>query len=69
MRITVKVHPNSKHQKIVKISEDSFDIYLTKPSIDNKANIELIKLLKKHFKRSAKIIHGITSKNKIVGVN
>ena len=68
MIIQVKVYPHSGKEEIVKVTEDSYKVYLKKPAEDNKANIELLKLLKRHFKVEAKIIKGLTNKNKIVKI-
>lgn len=69
MILSIKVKPNSKKQSIEKISETNYLINLKQPAQDNKANLELIKLLKKHFKKDIKIIKGHQSKNKIIEVN
>jgi len=68
MIIKAKVRPNSGRQEIQKVSEDKYKIFLKKSPEDNKANDELVGLLKKHFKSEAKIIKGHTSKNKIIEV-
>lgn len=76
MIINIKVYPHSGKEEIEKVSEsslgktsekiDTYKVYLKKPALDNKANIELLKLLKRHFKVETKIIKGLTSRNKIV---
>ncbi len=68
MRLNVRVQPSSGRQEIKKISESEYKIFLKKTPEDNKANKELEKLLKKHFKKEAKIIRGFTSKNKVVEI-
>jgi len=68
MIIVVKARPNSGKQEVKKVSDSEYIVYLKKPAEDNKANIELVKLLKKHFLKDIKIIKGLKSKNKIVGV-
>ena len=68
MIINVKVHLSSGREEIVKINNDSYKIYLKKPAEDNKANIELLKLLKRQFGVEAKIIKGLKSRNKIVEI-
>jgi uncharacterized protein (TIGR00251 family) len=68
MRIHVKVKPNSQKQEIKKISNKEYEISLKKPPEDNKANIELLKLLKKTFKKNIKLISGHTSRKKIVEI-
>jgi len=66
MKIKIKVKPNSSKEEIKKISEGDFVVWLKEKPVDNKANIKLMKLLKKYFKQDAKIISGFTSKNKII---
>jgi len=66
--IKIKVKPNSGKQEVVKVFENEYAVSLKKPAENNKANIELIKLLKKHFGKNIKIIKGLKSKNKIVEI-
>jgi uncharacterized protein (TIGR00251 family) len=68
MRIKIKVHPNSSKEDIKKIDEGNYEIWVKEKTEDNKANIALIKLLKKHFKSEIKIKSGFTSKNKIIEI-
>lgn len=68
MIIKVKVKPGSNKQEIIKINDDEYKISLKKRAEDNKANIELIKLLKSYFNKNIKIIKGLRSRNKIIGV-
>lgn len=69
MIIHVKVHPSSGREEIIKINHNNeYKVYLKKHAENNKANIELLKLLKHHFKVDAKILKGITSRNKIIEV-
>ena len=70
MIIKVKAKPNSSEQKIEE-KEGVLHVSLKEFSEHNKANIELINLLAKHFNTSAKeikILRGKTSRNKIVEV-
>ena len=66
MIINVKVHPNSGKEEIIKIDDKTYKVYLKKQPVDNKANIELLKLLKRHFKVETKIIKGLSNRNKII---
>lgn len=68
MKIGVKVKPSSGKREIEKLSDSRYVIYLKSQQEKNKANIELLKLLKKHFKKSVKILRGKTSKNKIIEI-
>ena len=66
MIIKVKVHPNSSQKKIKKLSKDSYEVWLREKPIENKANIDLERFLKKYFNKSLKILKGLKSKNKII---
>ena len=67
MKIKIKVKPNSSQQKIEKISEGEYKVYLKAVPEKGKANLELVKLLKGKF-GDVRIVRGKTSKNKIVEV-
>jgi len=66
MKIEVKVKSNSGCQEINELSEGKYEVKLKSPPENNKANLELLKLLKKKFKKDFKIILGIKSKNKVL---
>lgn len=70
MLLKIKVKPRSSKQGIEKINGE-YIIKLKSPPKDNKANIELIRLLSKHFNVSTadvKIKKGLSSRNKIVKI-
>jgi len=69
MRIKVKTHPNSSKEKMIKINEKEFEIWVNEPAKNNKANIKVIKLLKKYLNREVKLISGFSSRNKIFEIN
>jgi len=69
MKIKVKVKPGSSKQNIVKISDEVYEVNLKSRPEDGKANAELLKMLRKEFKKDIKILRGLTSKNKIIEVN
>ena len=69
MKIEVKVKPHSGKQEIEKISDSKYLAHLKAQLENNKANIELIKLLKKHFKKPAKIVRGKTSRRKVIEIS
>jgi uncharacterized protein (TIGR00251 family) len=66
MIIKIKVKPGSCKQEIIKIKDNEFIVYLREKPENNKANLELIKLLKKHFHKNIKIIKGLKNRNKII---
>lgn len=68
-RILVKVKTNSSQEKIVKIGEDDYAVYLRAKPHDGEANKVLLACLADYFKvakTSIKIVRGIKSHNKIV---
>jgi uncharacterized protein (TIGR00251 family) len=68
MKIKIKLHPNSSQEKIEKISEEEYEIWIKEKPLGGKANEELVKILKKYFKKDAKITSGFSSKKKIVEI-
>ena len=70
MIIKIKVKPNSGKQEIVKVEENEYLVCLKQKAEDNEANTELIKLMKKYFKKDSvediKIIKGLKGRNKIL---
>lgn len=71
MIIKIKVKPQSGRREVVKISDKEYKVSLKERAEDNKANIELIKLLGKRFNISSNdinIIKGLKSRNKIIEI-
>lgn len=69
MRIKIKLHPNSSQEKIKEVVKDKeYEVWIGEKPIDGKANEELIKVLKKYFKKQVTIVHGLKSREKVVEV-
>jgi len=71
MIIKIRVKSNSDKQEIIRVSENEYKIALKEKPEDNKANLELLKMLRKHFNVEAnhiKLIKGLKSRDKIVEV-
>ena len=66
-KINVKVKPNSRKNDIIDSNNDIFTIAIKEKAENNKANIELMKYVKKISGVNVKII-GKTSKNKVLVV-
>lgn len=71
MIINVKVKPNSKEEKIEKVSEKEYIIHVREPAENNKANVRVINLLSKELNAPHKTIKikNPTSRNKLIEVN
>ena len=67
MKIHVKVKLSSGKQEITK-KENIYIVNLKSAPENNKANVELVKLLQKFFNRNVKIKSGFNSKNKTVEI-
>lgn len=68
MKITVKVHPKSKVEKIEKISDTEFEIFFNVPPENNRANRKVVEMLAEYFEVSLSqvyILIGSHSKMKV----
>jgi uncharacterized protein YggU (UPF0235/DUF167 family) len=45
MFLKVKLHPKSKKQKIEKVSDEKFEIWVKSKAEENKANYEMLEIL------------------------
>jgi uncharacterized protein (TIGR00251 family) len=71
MRISVKVKPGSKEDKVTKSGENEFLVRVKSHPVDGKANESLIKLLSDYFsvpKSRISIARGAAGKNKIIDI-
>ncbi|MBQ03856.1 hypothetical protein CL673_03985 [Candidatus Bathyarchaeota archaeon] len=68
MRITVEVKAGSKKDGVIQGEGDHYIVRVKAQRKKGKANIAVLKLLKKHFGRQARIVSGLTSTTKIVEV-
>jgi len=68
MKIKIKVHPNSKKNKIIQKSDTVFECYIKAKPKQGKANQALIKLLADFFdipEKDIKLIKGFKNRNKV----
>ena len=69
MYLKLKVHPNSKENKILRKNEDSFEIFIRAKPIDGKANEACLNMLAEFFsvpRSRVRLIRGALSHNKLV---
>ena len=67
MKISVKVKPNAKMEKVEKLSETEFTASVKASPQDGKANLALIALLADYFhvpKKRISLLRGASSKQK-----
>ena len=71
MKIKIKVKPNSSISEVEKIDNLNYFVKLKSQPEDNKANIELIRILAKYFNtdyHNIKIKSGKTLRNKVIEI-
>ncbi|MGD9276436.1 MAG: DUF167 family protein [Candidatus Pacearchaeota archaeon] len=68
MKINIKVKTNSGKQEVEKMGEDEYLVFVKAVPENNKANLEVEKVLRKYFKKDVKILRGKTSKRKVAEV-
>ena len=71
MLIRVYVTPNAKQARVVKVSEDYFDVWVDERAEGGRANKRLLEILAEHFKvhkSRISILRGTKSRDKTVQV-
>ena len=72
MKIIIKAKPGAREDKIEKVDEANYTVYVKAPPIDGKANAAIVKLLASHFDVSqslVEIISGHMARVKVVEIN
>lgn len=69
MRVKVKVKTNCGKSKIIKKEKDVYFVELKAKPEKGEANLELIKLFRREFKKHVRIAKGFTSKEKVLLVS
>lgn len=71
LTIEVKVKPKSKSSSLDKLTDNIYYAHIHSLAEKNKANLELLQLIATYFKvnqTQIKILKGLSSKNKIIGI-
>ncbi|MCF7843419.1 DUF167 domain-containing protein [Candidatus Gracilibacteria bacterium] len=69
MYLKLKVIPDSKAQKIEKISDDSWRIWVKVPAENNAANTKVLDIIREAYpNQSVRIVSGHHSPSKIVSI-
>lgn len=71
MRIIVQMHPRSTQQKVEKIDEGNYQVWVRAIPEQGKANAAMIELLADHFrvaKSAVRIVIGKTAREKLVEI-
>lgn len=72
MRINVKAKPLSSIEKVEKVGEDSFEVWVKEPPVKGLANMAIRGALAEYFNVShanVRLVAGFSSKNKIFEVS
>jgi hypothetical protein len=71
MKIFVKVKPKAREERVIKLSDTNFKVWVKEPPEKGRANLAVFKALAEYFDTSPsniKIISGSTSKLKIIEI-
>jgi len=66
MRVSITVKPGASDDRIEEQKDGSLRVYVRAPAEKGKANIAVIRLLSKHYKKDVKMVSGFASHHKIV---
>ena len=70
MRINIKAKPNSSENKVDKIDDLNFVVFVKDPPVQGRANRAIIKALSEYFHTpNIRIVLGHISRNKVVKIN
>lgn len=70
MYLKLKVIPDAKEEKVEKLSDDSWRIWVRVPAENNSANSRVLELVRQDFPgTSVRIVSGHHSPSKIVSIN
>lgn len=72
MTIFVVAKPKSREEKVEKLSENTFEVRVKEPAIENKANRAIVKALAAYFKipqSRVRMVSRHNSKKKILEIN
>ena len=71
MLIRVYVTPNAREARVVKVSDDYFEVWVDEMAVGGRANKRLLEILAEHFKvqkSRISILKGTKARNKLVQV-
>lgn len=71
MRIAIKVTPRAKRPGVAPAAEGTWVVKVREPATDGRANDAVIEALAEHFgvpRRAVSIVHGHTSRRKLVEI-
>ena len=72
MKITVKAKPLAYEEKVKKVGQNSFEVWVKEPPVKGLANMAIANALAKYFDVSytqVRLVSGFSSKNKIFEVS
>lgn len=70
-RVKVIVKTNAGKSEVLEYDEEkqAYRIKVKEPPEKGKANLAVVKLMSRHFKKPARIVSGFTSKEKLVEIS
>lgn len=71
MKFFLKVRPSAKTEKIEKLNETTFSVWVKEPAKENKANFAVLEAMARHFGVGlghVRLVSGARSKEKVIEV-
>ena len=68
MQKEIKVVPNAGKDEVSE-KDGLLLVKVKAPAKDNRANVAVIKLLRKHFRKDVRLVSGLTGRKKIVEIS
>lgn len=71
MKISIKVKPSAKQEKIEDLGGNNFIVWVREPAKENKANFAVLEAIAKHFSvgiSRVRFLSGVKSREKVIEV-
>jgi uncharacterized protein (TIGR00251 family) len=70
MYLKIKVVPDAKEEKVERLKDDEYRVWVKVPALNNLANTKVLEIFKERFPdTSIRIISGHHSPSKIISIN
>ena len=71
MRLTVKVTPGAKHERVTRIDASQLRIAVTEPAREGRANAAVVRAVARFLDvppSAVRVIHGMTRRTKVIDI-
>lgn len=71
MKVSIKVKPSAKQEKIEDLGGNNFVVWVREPAKENKANFAVLEAIARHFGvgiSRVRFVSGVKSKDKVIEI-